>query len=504
MKRVLTILFFLFMPLQLVLAGGYESFHEALTLFGQSKYSQAKTIFEACLLDPVFEEVKNNINTWIVKCDAGIQEQRLNAQAAEKRRQEKNAQRKENKFVYISVNGAESGEIYSSTESAMSEVMRLNGRRFCPNIDDALTLVTVTLNIKTLEPNNGFYKAVGNGVVRLGSAIDEKEFVGQWSVDCEATSVTDADDAKRLLRNKINYKLSYALDNLLNGRPQGTDYYIPEQSISLYFPKNNIIPEENLAILKESLKGYITETPGITLTTALDQEINEDRDAISKMTSQYVKMESRAPIHELEGFEQILRISIKNNDEYVVITGEISELSSGISLSTVIVDGTDFDIRYKDTISVKDQKLIAKIMAVGLGYKNWVIGEDIGGYKLVSFNGINGLLVREYSDKRTIDIPDPKRVKVNNIYPPIELIRDKLKKNEQMSDKEAKRWRIPTLDELGIMHGLRNKISLDGIYWSRTPGNKKGTHFIFDLVTGERQECKDTQKAASWLLVKEF
>lgn len=480
MKKIALIICLLCAFAQYAIADGYQTFHQAQVLFSQGKFLQAKTNFTLCLNDPAFADVKGNVNAWISKCESAIQEQNRNAQIAAEKRKRKLSERKNNQYVYISVNASETGEIYTSTVSAMSDVMRLNGRRFCPNIDDALTVVTVSLDIKNEDAVNGFYKARGNGVVRLGSAIDANDFVGQWSVDCEATSAVDADDAKRLLLNKLNHKLGYALDNLLNGRPQESGYYIPEQSISIYFAKDGK-SEEELSFLRESLSGYITKTPGVTLSTALDKTRNAERDEIAQMQAQFVKMESRAPIHELEGFSQILRISVKQesgNKNYTFV-GELSELATGQSLTTVTINGADFGIT---DLSAKNQELAAKILAVGLGFKEWEIGENIGGYKLASFNGMHGLLVRVMENSSA---PYKHADNVRGVY--------------TVSDASL---RFPTTQEMLDMYDNRTVLGLTNAYWTITISNN-GKHEVVDFRC-PKENAKKQYKTAEVILVKEF
>ena len=486
MKKIVLTICLLCAFVQYAIADGYQTFHQAQVLFSQGKFSQAKTNFTMCLNDPAFATVKGNISAWISKCESAIQEQNRNAQIAAERRKRKLVERKNNQYVYISVNASETGEVYTSTVSAMSEVVRKNGnRRFCPDVDDALTIVTVSLDIKNENVVNGFYKAKGNGVVRLGSAIDANDFVGQWSVDCEATSAVDVDDAKRLLLNKLNHKLGYALDNLLNGRPQESGYYIPEQSISIYFA-NDGVPETKLSFFRESLSGYITKTPGVTLSTALDKTRNAERDEIAKIASQYVKMESRAPIHELEGFSQILRISVKpesSNKNYTFV-GELSELATGKSLTTVTINGADFGIA---DLTTKNQKLAAKLLAVGLGFKEWEIGEDIGGYKLASVNGMHGLV---------LEVVDPVLTSKNDIV--------NLRGGYNLDDA----WRYPHVKELLDMFSEKKKaiLGLSNAYWT-TDSPRKDYYYVVESDYSNKTtvtECKKNKRAAALLLVKEF
>lgn len=482
MKKIVLVIGLLCAFVQYAIADGYQTFHQAQVLFCQGKFSQAKTNFTLCLNDPAFADVKGSLNVWIGKCESAIKEQNRNAQIVAERHKRKLAERKKNQYVYISVNASENGDIYSSTVSAMSEVMRLNGKQFCHNIDDALTIVTVSLDIKNEDAANGFYKAKGNGVIRLGNAIGVKDFVGQWSVDCEATSAVDANDAKRLLLNKLNHKLGYALDNILNDRPQESGYYIPEQSISVYFANDR----KDADYLKETLSGYISNTPGITLSTALDEDRNTERDKIAQIQAQYVKMESRAPVHELEGFSQILRISVEQGEEngYYTFVGELSELSTGKSLTTVTINGADFGIK---DLTAKNQALAAKLLAVGLGFKEWVIGEDIGGYKLAFYNGMHGLLINIMDYKNTAK----------------EDIIDLLGRNGLDNS-----WRYPHTYELLKMFKNKHALGLATKYWSADSPTKKMYEVVdFGCYKGDKVTptvVKGSTYAAAIMLVKEF
>lgn len=457
------------------IADGDQTFIQAQMLFSQGKFAQAKTGFTKCLTDPEFADVQGNIQTWIGKCDAAIQQQNRNAQVSAER-QKKLTERRNNQFVYISVNATETGTTYASTVSAMSEVMRLNGRSFCPNIDDASTIVSVTLDIKTERIANGFYRAYGSGVVSVGNVMDANDYVGQWSVACEATSAVNEGDAERLMLNKLNHKLGYALDNLLNGRPQESGYYIPEQSIAVDFANDGEDPE----YLREYINGYISKTPGITLSTALDETRNAERDKIYKIQAQYVKTESRAPIHELEGFSQILRISVKTDEDsgFYTFVGELSELATGKSLTTVTIDGADFGIK---KLTTKNQELAAKLLAVGLGFKEWEIGEDIGGYKLASANGMHGLILR---------VEDSGYLPMSHAT---SCVRDG--------------WRFPHAEELLDMFEDKKTLGLTNAYWTADI-SEGGKYKVVDFSSPSKDSAiklyKSNKVAAAVILVKEF
>lgn len=492
MKRFILVVLTVCLFMNVAYADGYPEYHTAVTLCSKGRYEQAKRLFETCKASGDFDA--GSLNVWIDKCEKGLQRQRQNAVAAEQRRQAKLAERKSNAFVYISVNCAESGEIFNSTKSVMSEVLRLNKRTFCPELDDALTIVSVSLSIKMVESENGFYKAEGAGTVMLGSAIDDQEFEGQWTVDCEATSVVGVDDAKRLVTNKLNHKLGYALDNLLNGRPQGSDYYIPEQSITVTFSSKNNVKDDELTILREAMNGYISSTPGMIVSTALDMAKNEERDNISKIASKYVKREGRAPVRELEGFKQRLRLSVISTGGSYTFIGEIEEIT-GRSLTTVTVNGADFDI---NDVNAANQKLIAKVLAVGLGFSKWEIGEYIGKHRLIYADGLHGMLAQVYLKPSENTWTPPVEHQVTCRYYPSEIIQ---------SDLRNSKWRIPTVGELEMIMkqvDKRGQRLFDGRYWSCT-SRSNGTHLTVDFLDGKIEDVKDNnRKIASFLLIKEF
>ena len=478
-----------------------DAFTEAVRAFEIKKdYIKARSLFIFCQASDNLDQP--SISKWIERCDQRLEELRRDAQAAERRRKAKQSQRIKNEFVYISVNAAESGDLFETTKSALSEVMRLNGRAFCPEIDDALTYVNAFIRVKPESTEGGLFKATGEGLVRLGSAIDEKDFVGQWSVASEATSAVSMDDAIRLLRNKLNYKLSYALDNLLNKRPQGPDYIIPNNTIAVYFASNNDFDEDSLYFFREAMYQCISMTPDMILSSALDEARNNERDKIAKLQAQNVKMEGRFPIHELEGFGQVLRLSVKKDvNDQLVFGAEISETipgQMGNILTNVTLIGSDFNIT---DISAENQTIAAKMLAVRLGFHHWDVGETLGKYKIGIVDGVYCTLIQTYAYKPgTWDSPS----KTTSPFKDIGLIRDTMIDKDGMNREEAIRWRFPTKDELDNIRKGRKRLGLDGKYWSCT-SNNRGTHQVVDFITGKEESVKDKDsKVASWLLVKEF
>lgn len=484
MRKTLLVFAMLF-SVYVAYGDGQEDFNKAETYRSRGEYKKAEQLYISSLSYPNWKDENiKDIERYISICKTEL---RKNAQIQEDKKQEKLKEREQQQLVYITVNATETGILVDRTTSAMSEVMRINGKSFNPNIDEASTVVTVFLNINPTRTNNGFYKAGGNGTVLLGDAITGN-YVGKWYVDSEATSAVGEEDAKRLLQNKLNHKLGYALDNLLNGRPQSSEYYIPDQSLSVYFDGDEIYTERQFSFLLESLNSYITRNPDIVLSTALNEKKNKNRDKIAAMEANVVKMESRAPIHELDGFKQVLTISVmKDENGSVVFSGEIEEHEHGTgrSITTVTINGADFDINRSNVLNANNQRLVAKLLAVGLGFKEWKIGEDIGGYRLASFDGIHGLIIKVLNNSPT------------SYY----SMADHNKRDHDIH----KNWRYPSTDELKEMFEHKKELNLSSIYWSANAGGKN-THETVDFSLSEPtvKTFYYKKSGALTLLVKQF
>lgn len=479
MKRVALVLCSLFIFVQYSIADSV--FQEARTLYIQGKYSQAKNKFLVCLNNPEYADVKDNISVWITNCDAEIQEQNINTQLAAERRRKKLEERKNNQYVHITVHGTESEEIRNRITSAMVNVLqnKPHKRTVCDKLDDALEVLTISIDVKPRTADNGFYKVASTATIRWGSAL-EGVFTGQWTVDSEATSVVGQDDAIRLLINKTNHKLAHALDNLLNGRPQESGYYIPAQTIAVH-----IDDEENtLSSLRGYINGHILKIPGLTLSNALDEKAIKANEVIAQKQAGYVKMESRAPVHELEGFSQILRISkIKDGNSFTFV-GEVSEPGTGRVLTTVTINGADIGIT--TALTAKEQEIVAKFLAVGLGFKSWEIGESMGEYKLAAFDGLHGLLL-----------------KMTNEYISIKALSEQTPKSRPQDG-----CRLPYAEELLKLASLeieqKLKLNLVNIYWTASiDTNNKSIAVDFRESEAIKRSLKNKENAYL-LFVKDF
>ena len=483
MKHLILLLFLIIFPVRLYSQGNYKKIYkEAITHWVYKEYDKAKKNFVDLYSDPDLAMYQDTIAEWIKACDKRIARRN---ELTEKARLARIEKRKNDNYYHVSVLTSNYEDISNSTKAAIDEILRLNNKALCPNIDDALYVVSVFYDINESSIKNGFYNATGSGYVILGNTLEDKTEIGDWSVDCAATSALSMDDAKRIVRNKINYQLSYALDNILNGRPQNSNYYIPEQSISVYFAQDNNYSDESLSFLRESINSYISKTPGMTVITALDKTKNEERDNIAKTQSIYVKREGLAPVHELDGFAQTLRLSVTKDGNYVNFIAEISELGTGKSLTTVTIKGSDFNITDNLILSSKGQELAAKLLAVGLGFRQWEIGEDLGQFKLVSFDGLHGVILRSNeSTCRKYDI---------NAY---------RKAIRRKGDINADKWRFPSLADI---EALNNKnLQLENIYWTEfSPSN--GYHTAYDFYNKKEIIIKDSNhKTAAVLLLRNF
>ena len=136
-------------------------------------------------------------------------------------------------------------------------------------------------------------------------------------------------------------------------------------------------------------------------------------------------------------------------------------------------------------MSTKNQELAAKLLAVGLGFKEWEIGEDIGGYKLALVNGMHGLVFYIVETSLT------KRLDVDSYW-----IRDNLEQT----------WRYPYTGELIEMFGQKRRLGLASIYWT-ADSPAKNMYNVVDFRTKtilSPISYKKGSKAAATILVKEF
>lgn len=485
MKKLFSITAALFLYICVGYANG-DNFHNAVSFYAQSKYEKAKELFVLCQSSGDFDSV--NISIWIKRCDNGIQEQRQNAQAAAVKYRRKLDEREKNKYVYLSVNATESGALFSGIESSLSEVMRRNGRTFHHDINESYTIVTVNTDLKETIRDNHYIVDL-TGTIRLGSAIDPKQFYGQWTVGpCKGESVESFDDAKRIALIKINKELSTALDNLFNGKAQNDSSSSLDNSIAVYLGSGNNVGDEPLSDFLNAIYYYIDQNPEYQRNATIDPSVVKDIEAEYQRQGKMTRREERSEIGEQKGIRYMLRLSVeKRADNSYFFAGNIFDLNSGYSIATAPDPKYKFNI---NSLNRDSQELAAAILSVGLGLKQWEIGEEIGGYKLALCNGLHGTLLK------IEDVEPYKKCEITEyrnamIY-------------DGVSADEAALWRFPYADELLEMIPHKKELNIRNIYWTEDKPSK-GKHIAVDFRTGKEIELKDSdKKTAAVVLVKDF
>lgn len=469
-----------------MIAAGDPTFDAAMDAHDKGHYQDAKKLFQECLEKPSLENVKDNILLWIADCDR-LENQRTQRiiSAAERRKR-----RIENKCVFLSINDASiSKDPNQSTASSLMSVLMKNNLTACGDIDNAYTVVTVYTFIEPSTTSNGFYKAKGGGYVRYGKAMEDK-LIGQWSVDCEATSADDMKDAERLVRNKLNFKLSCALHNLLNNITEESQNPLPNNllAIKLSEGSDKEIKEGDIRIFMQAMTSYIIHSSDYTFTYALNDAATADMDSAAQKQAGIVDRDKRPPFHELDGFKLVLRITVNmDSDNTYRFEGSIDDFG-GHTIRTARI-GKKFIIK---TLNSQDQELAAAIIATGLDLKKWEIGEEIGDAQLAYFSGLKGKLVRVMNN----GIPG----EIGNI----EEYRLELMRNQGFDRFEANSWNYPSLYDLKKFYENREELNLYNTYWSNTISSR-GKHKALDFGNGTEIELKDTnRKIAIPILVKDF
>lgn len=486
MKKVILLVWLLCLSVSIAFADGVDAFSKAAINFNNGNYAEAIKLFEQCLNSPQYALVKDNIRNHIEVCKIRIEEQRRNVEQYNRDRAKREEEKKKNGYFYIEVI-AQSADISNSVLSTLSEIVRRNNKPLCQKMEDAWTVITVFTIIKENSSNDGFFVAEGEGMVNLGNA-DKTEFMGQWSVDGEAVSPVSQNDAERLMRNQLNFKLANALDNLINNRPQSIENNNPKQTITVKFQK---IEKYDISFLREALYGYISKTPGVRLSTAIDEERNQERDNIAITEAKYVKRDERKSVRALDGFNQVLYISVQEADGFLTFAATIEEHASGIILTTTTFDGSTFGINSENIKTAKKQELVAKMLAVGLGFHRWEVGEDIDGLKLAFVDGLHGKLIyvaeggRNMKNTKYLNAPSNMTTSSNNV-----------------EEYHADRFRFPTIDELTDItrNEVRQKTGLSGVYWTSDFSSSK--HRLAFDVSSKVEIAKP--KVAKLLYIREF
>ena len=491
MKRFLVIILTLLMSLQLALAGGYQTFHEGTTLFGQGKYLDAKERFEVCLIDSVFASVKGNIEDWINKCDRRISEQRRDAQAAAARYRREQEERKNNNFVYMTVNTAENGVLYSSTASVLAEVLRTNGRRFHSEITKSCSIVTVNIDIERRFEDNLYYVATVSGTIRVGSAIDQGQYDGQASYTLiEGRSVSSYDDAVDLALQKLNKNLGDALGKILTGQAITDEDVELDNSIVVYLNTKGI-DKEKLTNFYNAIGYYVDKSGRYHRNSTVDPRVVQDLESEYVRQGKMTTRKERTKPGEQKGVRYMLRLEVtKLSDGSFDFSGNIFDMETGYSIVSSPEQGYSFKNIY--TLDKSNQELAASIIAVGFGSKKWNVGDRIGDYTVVKIDEEHsrGLLMMD-----RITGPEPKMS--------ISELDDYLLRT--LGPVNRKGWRYPYSDELESMIPFRDRLGLRNTYWAEDSPSK-GVYYIVNFQNREKpvSTAKKSKKDYYSIFVKEF
>lgn len=491
MRRLLVVILAFLLSLQLAFAGGYQTFHEGTTLFGQGKYSDAKERFEACLNDPVFASVKGNIEDWINKCERRISEQRRDAQAAAARNRRELEERKSNNYVFLTVNTTENGVLYSTTESALSEVVRANGRRFHGDISKACSIVTVNIEVDRRYEDNLYYIATVSGTIRYGNAIDAGQYDGQASYTMiEGRSVISFDDAIDLALQKINRNLGDALGKLLTGQPVIEEEIVLDNSIVVYLNSSGI-DNSSLAEFYNAICFYVDRNGEYRRNVTVDSNIVKALEAEYKRQGKMTTRKERSRIGEQPGPRYMLWIEVSNRgkDGYY-FAANIFDMDKGYS----VVSSPEQGYSYKNIYSLDrtNQELAASVIAVGLGLKKWSVGEKIGDFLVAKIDEetSHGLLMMN-----RITGPEPK-MSISDLDDYLLRV---------VGPVNRKGWRYPYSDELEAMIPYRDRLGLRNSYWAEDSPNK-GVYYVVSFQNREKplSTARKSKKDYYSILVKEF
>lgn len=471
MKKIVLLLVMLFS----VTSVFADDFSDASVKFCRGHYAEAKELLERCLRQTQYKSIYDDIRIHIETCNTRIAEQRTNAAQAAKKRAEKLRQKEANKYYYISVIAPENIRDYA--KSMASEVLLKNGINECQKLEDAWMVVTVSLNIHSHEPINGFYAAEGEGFVSVGYA-DETKSSGFRAVGASSQSPAGQVDAERLVRNKLNHRLAHQLDNIINGRP--TTEKIPEQIIALKLtqPKTMNLAASHLCNVMNS---YIAKKEGVKLTSALDSKRNAARDENAITSSIYIERDERASVRELKGYNQIIFLDIEECDGCLVFNASLEDVN-GVVITNAALDGSTLGITKENFNKAGQQELVAKILAAMLGFGAYKIGDVayIDKYgrevRFASVDGAHGSLF--------MDADKCGRYPVYFKQFGSDCIKQTLAKaiyNNDQSDKsyEKEGWRLPSVKELKDLKKYK-QFRLSNVYWTSEPAGKN-RHKVVDF-----------------------
>ena len=489
MKKIVLLLVMLFS----VTSVFADDFSDASVKFCRGHYAEAKELLERCLRQTQYKSIYDDIRIHIETCNTRIAEQRTNAAQAAKKRAEKLRQKEANKYCYISVVAPENIREY--VKSMASEVLVKNKISECQKLEDAWTVVIVSLNIHSHEPINGFYAAEGEGFVSVGYA-DETKSSGFRAVDALSQSPAGQAEAERLLRNKLNHKLAHKLDNLINGRPETER--LPEQIIALDLIKPETM-EVTTSHLCNVMNSYISKKEGVKLTSALNVKQNEARDRQARIASTYLERDERPAARELKGYSQTILIEIEESGGYLIFNASLQEIN-GIVITSVALDGSKFGITKESFKKVANQEMVAKMLVAWLGFGAYEVGDvayidDRG--REVRFASVNGMHGTLFLNPTKYD-EYPIAIDWNGT----QQTQYTLAGSIGVDQKEG--WRLPSVRELKCL-GECNQFRLNSVYWTSEPAEKRCYKVVdFRYSTPVESVYKEKRQRANIVAIREF
>lgn len=487
MKKIVLLLVMLFSVTSLFA----DDFSDASVEFCRGHYAEAKALLERCLKQTEYKSIYSDIKIHIETCNTRIAEQRANTVQAAKKRAEKLRQNEKNKYYYISVIAPEN--ISNHTKAMASEVLNKAGVSECQKLEDAWMVVTVSVSIYQHETIHGFYAAEGEGFVSVGYA-DKTKSSGFRTVEALSQTPVGQADAERLVRNKLNYRLSHKLDNLINGRPETEK--VPEQIIALKLITPNIkgITASHLCNVMNS---YISNKEGVKLTSILDMKLNQARDEDAATLSIYGERDGRAPVRELKGYNQIIYIEITESNSYLIFNASLQD-TKGLVITSATLDGSTFGITTTN-FNTTNQELVAKMLVARLGLGGYKMGDvayiDNRGRE-VRFASVDGMHGTLFIDPAKYNLYPACRV-WNGVSPRQYTLASVI----GVDSKEG--WRLPSVRELEGLNENK-QFRLTSVYWTSEQVGKK-SYKVVDFRQGPPKEgVYKERQCANIVAIREF
>lgn len=500
MKRLIFLLFALFLTTQFVFADGYQSLYNGLAKINEGNYIEAREIFVSCLSDPEFAidvRAKHNIEVKINLCDTRINEQRRNAQAAQAAKLERLREREANQKVYISVNATDSKDEWPfGTGSALFELLRKHKRSFTDDIEEAFSYVTVKVITKKNKKDESFI-VDSFGTIRFGNAIKSSQFDFNWSTpQCRAVSYESFDDATILSYQELNEQLVLALDCFLKGMPVPKKEIKENNNIVVAPIKSDDIPEKNLNEFKNAVEYYLDTDDTFTLKSITDPSVQRVFKDLYKFETEWMALDERTLIASQDGFTYILYIEVKKGNEGdYIFKGTILDKNGNSFKSS-----KPLSIRINQ-LTKSYQELAAAMMCESLGVKQWIIGEKLCGGQLLRAPQEKGVRLPGlicYVLKPTYD----KWFPLHNS----ESLTSKNMSYHGMIEAfdlgNSLFWRYPHVEEVDLMAKYMEALSLRGLYWTGDRDHKMKP-IACEIKNQSMNELPSCSKAAT-VIIREF